>query len=348
MDLGSKKIKDKFKERYYFELALLLDSGLNLKASLELLASQEKTVMQKELIEGQLVELTRGARYSQVLSLNKGFTDYEVCSIEIGEETGNLQLVLNGLGRYFQKKIRQKRNFIGAITYPLVILFTSVLALSFMFLFMVPMFKDIFARMGNDLPWLTQKVILLSENFPNLLLGLMLLLTLLFFSYKYVFKKDAYRYQLGIALIKIPFFGKLILKNHLLRLVQSLNLLISSGVPVLDGLELTARMLSFYPMKQTLLQARESVMKGQSFYESFSQSALFNQRFVALLKVGEETNSLASLLTKMANQIDEELEHQSKVIGNLMEPLIIIFLGGLVALILISMYLPMFQLSSTF
>ncbi len=348
MQLGSQKLKDAFKEHFYAELALLLDSGLNLKSSLELIKEQEKKQTHKQLIERLLNELTAGAKFSDILKSQSSFTAYEYFSVQIGEETGNLSQIFKGLAEYFGQRISQKRNFISALTYPMVILFTAILAISFMFLFMVPMFKEVFARMGNELPWLTKVIINLSENFSTMLMAALILITALFLMHRQFRKRDAYRLKFGLLIRKVPLIGPMILKNHTLRMLQSLALLMKSKVPLVEALELCSRMLSYYPLQKALDDSRALVMSGSGFYDGIKRNPLFSAKLKGLVKVGEETNQLGFLLEKMSQQTEKEIEHQSKVLGNIMEPLIIVFLGAFVALILIAMYLPMFQLSATY
>ncbi|MCR9155554.1 MAG: type II secretion system F family protein [Bacteroidetes bacterium] len=346
--LGSQNLKDNFKEYFYAELALLLDSGLNMKSALELLMEQEKKPQYQQLISELIIDLTAGAKFSQTLKVKRKFSAYEYFSVQIGEETGSLGQIFKGLSEYYAQRINQRRNFIGALTYPLVIFFTAILAISFMFLFMVPMFKEVFNRMGNELPWLTQKVIVLSENFSSLLLAFLLFAILLFLIHLRFKKTESYQNQLGLIILRIPFLGPMMLRNYSLRMLQSLRLLLESKIPLTQALELCSQMITFYPLQKALLEARDSVLKGASFHEGIKFNKLFSSKLIGLVKVGEETNQMAKLLGKLCDQTEKEIEHQSKVLGNIIEPLIIVFLGAFVAIILISMYLPMFQLSSAY
>lgn len=346
--IGGSKLKDNFKEHFYSEIALLLDSGLNLKAALDLLLEQQKKESHRILLEKILKELTQGKRFSEILELDKQFTAYEYFSVQIGEETGNLSEILKRLADFFSQRIKQKRNFIGAISYPLVILFTAIIAITFMFYFMVPMFKEVFARMGNNLPSVTKLVIRISENIGPIF-GLILVTSLILVTLHLRLRKNLnYRFSLGRALVRIPLVGPLILENNILRMLQSLGLLLRSKVPLVRALDLSSKMLSFYPLQKALQDAQNKVLEGEGFYDGIADNRLLSPKLKGLIKVGEETNNLAFLLEKLSDQTESELEHKAKVLGNTMEPLIIVFLGFFVALILIAMYMPMFQMSASY
>lgn len=347
-EFGSGKIKDSFKESFYSELALLLHAGMNLKSALEMLLAQQSNKRIADIIRQLTTDLVRGKRFSDALMDSGKFSPYEYYSIQIGEETGNLIEIFNRLASFYARKIKQKRNLIGSLTYPIVILFTAILAVTFMLTFMVPMFEDVFKRMGNELPFLTELVISLSENFSGfLLVTILVILVLAGFNF-YLRNNISYkRYKAHFA-ISIPLIGPVLLKNHMLRLMQSLSLLLNSRVPLTEAMELTSRMVRFHLLQEALRDAKQKVLSGSALYESLNGNKIFDNRLKGLVKVGEETNSLGPILEKLADQTEIELEHKAKMMGNILEPLIIVFLGALVAVVLISMYLPIFQLSSGF
>lgn len=347
-EIGGGKLKDSFKESFYSELALLLEAGMNIKSALDLLREQQKKEVHKKLLQEVEDQLTRGARFSEVLQKNGKFTAYEFYSIRIGEETGNLIEILKRLSSFYSQKIQQRRTLVGALTYPMIIMLTAFLAVTFMLTYMVPMFQDVFARMGGELPAITKMVISLSEGFGSFLSMVLFMLAVVVLSHVRFRKHPAYRKVRSEVVIRVPLFGQMIRRSQILRLIQSMSLLVSSKVPLTEALELSKRMVRFYPIEYSLDEIRKKIMQGSSLHAVMSEFSIYDHRLVALIKVGEETNQLGLIFSKLSTQMEEEIQHKAKVLGNTLEPLIIVFLGFLVALILISMYLPMFQLSGAF
>ncbi len=347
-EVGGKKLSDAFKESFYGEMALLLEAGMNIKSALDLMISQQRKEKHKKLLTDVVQQLTRGGRFSEVLRDQKKFSAYEHFSVKIGEETGNLVEVLKRLSTFYGNKIQQRRALIGALTYPGIIMITALLAVTFMLTYMVPLFKDIFKRMGGDLPPLTQMIINISEGFSTILIVVLLVVGALLSIHFLYRKSEAYKRVYYALVLRIPLFGSMLLKTHTLNMVQSMSLLVSSRVPLTEALELSHRMVRFYPISHSLEEIRLKILQGSSLNEGLSQFKIYPPRLVTLVKVGEESNQLDLIFKKLGTQMEEELQHRAKMLGNALEPIIIIFLGFLVALILVAMYLPMFQLSTSF
>lgn len=346
-EIGGGGINDAFRESFYSELALLLEAGLNIKSALDLLTSQQKKKNHKSLLQTAVDDLTQGSRFSDVLRDLKKFSAYEYFSIKIGEETGNLTEILRRLSSFYTQKIQQRRALISALTYPGIILLTAVLAVTFMLTYMVPLFDDIFNRMGGELPGLTKMIISISEGFGSLISWTLVIAGILFLIHMLNRKKEWYLKLRSSLLLGIPIVGKFMANSYILRLIQSMSLLISSRVPLTEALELSGRMVKFYPISSSVDKIRYKILQGMSLHESMSQFPIYDSRLIALIRVGEESNQLPLIFNKVAVQMEEELSHKAKILGNTLEPLIILFLGFFVALILIAMYLPMFQLSSS-
>lgn len=346
-EIGGNKLKDSFKESFYGELGLLLEAGMNIKSALDLIQEQQKKDKHKEKLSKITENLTQGARFSEILEQEDQFTAYEQFSISIGEETGNLVEILKRLSAYYNQKIQQRRSIIGALTYPAVILFTAVLAVTFMLTYMVPLFEDIFARMGGDLPWLTQIIIDFSNSFGTIALVTLIAIGVFITIHVINRKSEKYKSIFYKFLLGIPIVGNMMKQTYTLRLVQSLSLLISSKVPITEALDLSEKMVRFHPISSSLKQIQKNILQGMSLNEGMSKFSIYSKRMVSLVKVGEESNQLSLIFAKLANQMEDELEYRAKVLGNTIEPIIIIFLGFFVAVILVAMYLPMFQLSTS-
>ncbi|MBS1635863.1 MAG: type II secretion system F family protein [Bacteroidetes bacterium] len=337
---------DKKKERFYSELTILFSSGLDIKTILELIEAEQKKEKEKELFRTIKNDVLKGSTLSDALRSTGKFTDYEYHSVKIGEETGKLTEVLVELCDYFNRKIKQKRQIVSALTYPVIVVSFAFLITIMMLKYLVPLFGDIFARFNAELPTLTKYTIKASNVVNQYALYVLLFFALIgFFIYRNK-QKPWFRKHASRLLLRLPIVGSFIQKVYITRFCQTMGLLISARTNLIDALQLTKNMLSFYPIEETIGPITEQIMKGKPFYVCLQQFPIYNHRMVSLIKVAEEVNQLDTMFSRLAKQYSDEIDHESKVISNLLEPFIIIFLGVVVSTILISMYLPLFQLST--
>ncbi len=348
ISLGGKDLSDKKKEYLYLELSSLLKAGIDLKRSIELIASEVAAKKDKDLWVMVQESVLRGSSFSQALEMTERFSSYEVFSIQIGEETGKLIAVLEDLARFYQSKIKQQRKITGALTYPVIVLTTSFGAVFFMLKFVVPMFGDVFKRFGGKLPWITEQIITASEALKNNFwpgLGILMLILTILFSLR---RTERFQKIASAILLKIPVVGNLIQKIYLARFCNSMRLLINAKLPLLNALGLLRKMIRYYPIDSTINFIEEDILRGKAFYESLQRFKIYPSKMVQLVKVGEETHQLDYFFGIICEQYLEEVEYTSSTLSSVLEPLIIIFMGLIVGLILISMYLPLFQMSNSF
>jgi type IV pilus assembly protein PilC len=288
-----------------------------------------------------------GESLSDAMEKSGNFTPYEFYSIKIGEESGKMNDVLKDLGIYFTKKIKQRKQFTSALTYPTLVLVTAILAVLFMMNFIVPMFVDVFKRFKGDLPALTKAVVTISEWFTSYI-GLILLIFVTLVIVLYILrKKEWYQRISSTILLKLPLIGALIHKIYLARFCQSMALLIGSKTPMLKAIQLVKNMIDFYPYHKALTIIENDILYGKPLYESMEQFEIFDRRTISLTKVAEEINQLDVVFSKLNEQYSDELEHRIGMLSSLLEPAMIIFVGLLVGIILIAMYMPMFQLGTS-
>jgi type IV pilus assembly protein PilC len=348
ISFGNKELSDKKKEQLYLELSSLLQAGVNLKSSLELINADQVKAGDKLLFQNIQKSIIGGNSFSQALNQTHKFSRYEIFSLQIGEETGKLIEVLQDLAKFYQDKIRQRRKIISALTYPCIVLSTSLGAVFFMLKFIVPMFGDIFQRFGGRLPWITERIISISHLlgrsfFPFAIIILLITGLIIAFRKTPVFRQISTR-----VLLKIPVIGNLVQKIYLARFCNSMRLLISARLPLVRAINLIQQMIQFYPLEVSLKQVEENVTKGESLHRSLQQFVIYPPKMIQLVKVGEETNKLDYFFARIAEQYVEEVEYKTSALSSMMEPLIIIFLGLIVGVILVSMYLPLFQMSNSF
>jgi type IV pilus assembly protein PilC len=347
ISLSGNKLSDKKKERFYSELKILFSAGIDIKTALELVEEEQQKKQDKELFGTIKQKVVNGSGLSDALNGTGKFSPYEYYTLQIGEETGHLNEVLEELSSFFATKIAQKRQVVSAISYPMIVLFTAFGAIFFMLKYVVPMFSDVFKRFNSDLPGLTKFIIHLSSVFSKYVPVFLMIIIgsfVLLYSQR---KKKWYKKYSSLLLLKMPFIGDMVTKVYLERFCHSMNLLISSKTQLVNSIELVSKMIDFYPITTSLENVRQDILKGEPLYLSLSKYKIYNKRMVSLIKVAEEVNQLDVIFGKLSKQYGEEIKHKTGLISSMLEPIMIIFLGLLVAVILIAMYLPLFRLGTS-
>lgn len=340
------KVSEKKKEQLYSSLYTLLNAGIDVSAVFQTIIEEQEKPKDKIIYEEIYGYLVKGLSLSQSFKKSNKFSEYEYYSIQIGEETGNLSEIFNELQIYFNQKIEQKRKLIGALTYPAVVLSVAFLVVVFMLNVIVPMFADVFKRFGGELPWLTQQVMNLS-NFVNHNI-IWILLSVVVFASLYVSQRKNKWFQKATdqLLLKTPVIGQLAHRIYLSRFCKMMALLIKADLPLVDSLELLSKMISFYPIEESVLRIKEGVIKGKTLYQAMAIEPIFTSKIKSLVKIGEEVNQLDIMFEKLSEQYNKEVDYNIQLFNSILEPLLIIFLAIVIGLILVAMYLPIFKLSS--
>jgi type IV pilus assembly protein PilC len=347
ISLFGNKLNDKKKERFYSDLRILFSAGVDIRTALELIEEEQTKKPDKELWGSIKKKVIEGASLSTAIHESGKFSLYEYYTLQIGEETGHLSEVLDELAMFFSAKIAQKRQVINALSYPLIVLMTAFGAIFFMLKYVVPMFSDVFKRFNTDLPGLTKFIINLSTVFSNYV-PLVLLITVSLIVLMYSQRKQLwYRKYGSMFILKLPFVGDMITKVYLERFCHSMNLLISSKTQLINAIDLVSKMIDFYPLSSSLEIVKNDILKGEALYMGLSKYKIYNKRMISLIKVAEEVNQLDVIFGKLSKQYSEEIKHKTSLISSMLEPIMIIFLGLLVAVILVAMYLPLFRLGAS-
>lgn len=348
ISLTGNRFGDRQKERFYGELQTLLTSGVDIRTALELLETEAGKKEEQQLFARIRAAVIAGSTLPDAVKDTGKFSDYEYFSLRIGEESGRMTAVLHDLADYYTKKIRQRRRVRSAMMYPSVVVSVAIGAVWFMLHFVVPMFTDMLRRFNTELPGITKAIITLSDTLAHY--GPWIMLALLGGGiFVYTQRKQIwYRRFSANVLLRIPYIGNIARKVYLERFAHAMNLLLTAKTPLVNALELVQKMVGFYPVEQALETVRHDVMRGMPLHESLAKFPVFTKRFISLLRVAEEVNQLEQMFERLSKQYTEEIEHDTGTLGSIIEPVMIIFLGLAVALILVAMYLPMFQLSGTF
>lgn len=347
ISFGKQGLKDHKKEQFYSELNILLSSGTDVRTAMDIIVAEQTKKKEKAIFEDLMNHVLEGVSLSEAMEESQKFTPYEFYSVRIGEESGKINDVLKDLSIYFSKKIKQKKQFSSALTYPLLVLVTAIGAVIFMMNVVVPMFVDVFMRFKGDLPAITKAVVKLSNVFSEYLDLVFLILVSIALILYFVRKKNWYRNFSTKLLLKIPMIGVLVQKIYLARFCQAMALLIGSKTPMLRAIQLIKNMITFYPYQQALTIIEDDILYGKPLHKSMEQFSIFDKRTVSLTKVAEEINQLDTVFAKLNDQYSQELEHRIGMLSSVLEPIMIIFVGLLVGVILIAMYMPMFQLGTS-
>jgi len=345
--LQSKRLKDKQKARLFADLHLLLSSGLDINTSFEILVSQSTGTWEKQQLDGVKQEIISGASLADAMYKMKLAGSYEYHSLKIGEESGKIEGVLNEIKRYYERKIKQKRQVSSALTYPVLVLFTAVVAVGFMLNVIVPMFEEVFNRFQGNLPALTQKIIDMSDWMKQYGWILALLLFGVGISLRVLRKQPRFLKIWQLGLLRIPLFGKLIKDIESARFCHIMSLLTAAKSPLVQSLEMVSEMITFIPLKESITNIGEDISTGKSLHASVEETGFFDRKFTSLIKAGEEVNKLDYSFNQLNDQYNQEIDHKLSILASLMEPLLILLVGGIVAVILIAMYLPLFQIGSS-
>lgn len=339
------KMTDVRREVFYAELHALLTAGLDFSHAFALLIEGEREVRMKALLERLYGAVVGGAALWQAMEQSGAFRALDYGVVRIGEQTGRLPDTLDFLRDYYRKRAAQRRMVSSAVSYPLVILCTAVAVVAFMLAVIVPMFEQVYARMGGQLPALTRWIIGLSKSFPayaavTALIGISAYVVL----YVNRNRKEVQSWTAEL-LLRLPVAGAIIRKNQQAQFCKLLYLLTSSGVPLLVGVGMLSDVIGFYPYRQSFGAICRGLEQGDPFSAGVAKfPALYDRKLTALIRVGEETNRLPEMLRRQGEALTEELEFRIKRMGSLLEPALILLVGLLVAVILISMYMPMFRL----
>ncbi len=343
----SVKLNNTHKQRFFSGLSLLLSSGVDLQTVLELSSQGTRENKKlKELYDLILAHINRGHGLGEAMQRTNRFNSFDYYSVIIGESTGELPNVFQKLDEYYRKKIALNRKLKSALSYPVVVLVTTVLAVSFMLQFVVPMFANTLVRFGGELPFITKVVIACSDQAGSFLL--LLTSILIISAIGYVRTKNNRNVQtfVGNLVLRIPFFGRMIKKIHCAQFAQAMELLLASKVGVVESIRLAHKMVTFYPLADALESIEKDLASGSFFHKSMERQLFFEQSMIVLVRIGEEVNQLDTVFGQLSKQYEQELDHQTGILLSVLEPLLILFLALIVGTILIAMYLPMFKIGA--
>jgi type IV pilus assembly protein PilC len=327
------------------QFATMINAGLPLVQALDILAKQSENPSLKEVTRQVVFDVESGHTVADALRKHpKAFSDLYVNMVAAGEAGGILDTILLRLAVFLEKNDALIRKVKGAMIYPGVILSVAVIAIGVLLLFVIPVFKEMFASVGMSLPLPTRVVIALSEFLQNYWYMVAGGIAGAIFLLKRYYATNDGRRKIDASLLKFPILGDVLRKSAVSRFTRTLGTLISSGVSILEGLEITAKTAGNRVIQDAIMESRASIAGGESIAAPLQKSAVFPPMVISMIAVGEQTGGLDEMLSKIADFYDEEVDAAVSGLLAMMEPVMIVFLGVVVGGMVVSMYLPIFDM----
>lgn len=332
------------------QLSTMIDAGLPLVRSLEVIREQQPNAAFKVIIGKVKEDVEGGSSFADALEKHpKAFDSLFANLARAGESAGVLDVVLKRLASYLEKMDGIKRRIKGAMIYPAVVISVAVIVLSVIMIFVVPTFAELFKDLGTTLPSLTLVIVNISTWLKSNIIYLLIAIVLMVIGVTSLYSKSlkARRLMDGF-LLKLWLIGDLLLKTVIARFCRTLATLTSGGLPILDGLEITAKSAGNIVVEEAIMDVRKKVSEGQLLAEPLAaRPKIFPPMVVQMISVGEQTGNLDDMLDKIADFYEDEVDVAVAALLSAMEPAMIFFLGCTVGIIVVAMYLPMFKLVAT-
>lgn len=349
------KVKAKHLTLFTRQLSTLQDAGLPLLRSLNILEQQQKPGQLKNVLLSVCEEVEGGSSLSEAMAKNpKAFNRLYVKMVNAGEIGGVLDIILQRLAEFMEKSQRLKRRIKGAMIYPIVVVFIALVILSAIMIFIIPKFEEIFTDFGVELPGITLWLMATSRwfagttptsRFPGEGVAITFAVVILTpIVIKLIRMAGPGRAVTDIILLWTPVFGPLIKKSSIARFSRTLGTLISAGVPILEAVTITSQTAGNFVFERALMKVHDSIREGESFAGPLRESKTCDAIVVNMIDVGEETGEMDAMLLKIADNYDEEVDVAVQSLTKLIEPLMIVVLGGMVLVIVLAMFLPMVKM----
>jgi type IV pilus assembly protein PilC len=329
------------------QFATMIDAGLPIVQCLDILQAQATVKPLRRAIQQIKDDVEAGSSFNEALRKHpKLFDELYINMVAAGEVGGILDNIMNRLAVYMEKAARLRAKIKGAMIYPASIVTVAIAVTAILLIYVIPVFAELFSSFGQALPAPTQFVINLSNftvrYFPFIGVGFVLFGVAIYWLYR----TEQGRLAIDGFLLRLPIFGDLFRKSAVARFTRTLGTLVASGVPILDALAITARTAGNRVVEKAVLATRVSISEGKTIAEPLTQSKVFPPMVCQMISVGETTGALDAMLAKIADFYEEEVDNAIANLTALMEPIVIVFLGVVIGGLVISMYLPIFQLGA--
>ena len=339
------KVADKELAIYTRQFSTMIDSGLPIAQCLNILAEQSDSKPLRDVTAVIAKEVESGATLAEAFrKFPKIFNDLFTNLIEAGESGGVLDVVLQRLSVYIEKAAALKSKVKSAMVYPITIVSVAMLVVMFMMIFIIPTFAKMFKSMGADLPLPTKVVMWLSTFTRQYIVFILAAIAAHVFALRRYYATDKGSIAIDTFVLKVPIMGMLVRKVAVARFTRTLGTLIGSGVAILEALRITARSAGNRIIEKGVLQARQAVSSGRTLAEPLKDSPVFPPMVIHMISVGETTGALDAMLSKIADFYEQEVDDAVTALTSLLEPMMIVVLGGIIGFIVIALFLPLITL----
>lgn len=328
------------------QFSTMIDAGLPLVQGLSILAEQTENSTFKKILQRVTRDVEAGSSLADAMKKHpRVFDALFVNMVAAGEVGGVLDTILKRLGTHLEKAERIRSRIKSAFTYPAIVVAIAVLVITVILAFVIPVFQEMFSGMGAALPAPTRLVVFLSRFVKTNFHYLVAAVLLLYWAFRLYRKSERGRRQSDLLALKLPIFGLLLKKVAVARFARTLATMLSSGVPILDALGIVSKTSGNVILKEILSEVRTGIAEGQTIAEPLAETDIFPGMVVQMVSVGEATGSLDAMLEKIADFYEEEVDVAVDTLTTMIEPLLMVFLGGAIGGLVISMYLPIFRMA---
>ena len=334
--------------KFIRQFATMIDAGLPLVQCLDILSNQEPNPVFKSVLHDVKQSVEQGATFSDALRRHpKIFDDLFVNLVHAGEIGGILDTILNRLAVYIEKAVKLRRQVRSAMTYPIAVILIMIVVMIVLMTFVIPAFENMFAEFGakDALPELTQFVIAISNGFISYLPILIVVTIALTVAAVQFYKRPNGKRMVHRALLKMPVLGPVLQKITVARFSRTMGTLLQSGVPILDAIAICAKAAGNMVVEESLMYARDRIAEGRNLADPLAEKKVFPGMVVQMVAVGEQTGALDTMLSKVADFYEDETDVAVASLTSLLEPIMMVMVGSVVGVVLISMYLPIFELA---
>ncbi len=330
------------------QFSTMIDAGLPIIQCLDILYSQQENATFKRMLKSIKESVEGGSTLAESLKkFPRQFDDLFVNMVAAGEAGGILDTILRRLSVYMEKAAKLKSQVKGAMTYPIVTLIIAAIVLAVILVFVIPVFQEMFADFGSELPAFTQLVIDVSDFAKKNIIWLVIGLVLFIVAFKKVYGTEKGRAMVDELILKLPVFGVLIRKVAVAKFTRTMSTMLSSGVAILEALDIVAKTAGNKTIEKAVYSVRSDIAEGRTMADPLQESGVFPSMVCQMIAVGESTGALDSMLEKIAVFYDDEVDQAVENLTSLIEPFMLVFLGVTIGGLVIAMYLPIFKMAGT-
>ncbi len=327
------------------QLSTMIDAGLPLVQGLEILGNQQENPTLKKILQQVRGDVETGTTFADALKKHPKVFDTLFCNmIEAGEIGGILDTILTRLSIFMEKSMVLKKRVKGAMTYPVICLCISVVIMGVMLIFVVPVFDKMFQDFGAALPGPTQIVVNLSNMLQHNFLYIVAFVAVVIFLFKKYYATDKGEHKIDALVLQLPVFGDLVRKVAVAKFSRTLSTMLKSGVPILESLNVVARTAGNRVIEQAVFRTAEAISEGRPIAEPLEETGVFPNMVIQMINVGEAVGALDAMLEKIADFYDEEVDQAVDNLTAMIEPFMMVFLGGMIGGLVVAMYLPIFKM----